>query len=74
MSSMNISDAQCHVEQALAVLSVWLEVASVADDVREFNMISSLISLLDGVPEAIQGAEGVLHDLAMKNYKAGKDE
>jgi hypothetical protein len=50
MSSLNISDAQCHVEQALAVLSVWLEVASVADDVREFNMISSLISLLDVRP------------------------
>lgn len=74
MSSLTISDAQCHVEQAQAVLSLWLEVASASDDDKQFKMIGSLISLLEGVPEAIQDAEGVLHDMAMKNYKAGKDE
>lgn len=74
MSGMNISDAQCHVEQAQAVLSVWLEVASASGDDRQFKMISSLMSLLEGVPETIQDAEGVLHDMAMKNYKAGKNE
>lgn len=69
-SSLTISDAQCHVEQAQAVLSMWLEVASTSGNDRQFRMISSLMSLLEGAPEAIQDAEDVLHNMAMKDYKA----
>ncbi|TLU68307.1 hypothetical protein FFB58_10480 [Enterobacter sp. MF024] len=69
MSRFQLIDAQCRVEQAQAVLSVWLE-CGVADD-RDQAMIGSLISLLEGVPEAMISVENemVVHEMQVHREK-----
>lgn len=44
-----LDDAVCRVEQAQAVLSMWLE-TNTTDDM-ESGVIGAVITLLDGVPE-----------------------
>lgn len=50
---ISLDDANCRVDQALAVLSMWLECTH---DKDEANIISSIITLLDGVSESIEEA------------------
>jgi hypothetical protein len=44
MSDMQLIDAQCRVEQAQALLSIWLEGTKAAE--RDMQLICALISLL----------------------------
>ncbi|SUX36272.1 Uncharacterised protein [Cedecea davisae] len=52
IKTMQIIDALCRVEQAQQVLSVWME-ANISDSTT-FHMMGALVSLLEGVPEAIE--------------------
>ncbi|WP_235784803.1 hypothetical protein [Serratia fonticola] len=63
---MPLIDAIGRVEQAKATLSVWLE-ATVADDCDR-HMIGAVMSLLEGVPEAMDEAESRLADYVMRDY------
>ncbi|MBC3211408.1 hypothetical protein [Serratia fonticola] len=49
---MQLIDAQCRVEQAQAVLNIWLE-CDIADS-QEHALVCALINLLSGVPESIR--------------------
>ena len=52
MSDMQLIDAQCRVEQAQALLSIWLEGTKASE--RDMQLICALISLLQDVPETIK--------------------
>ena len=54
MKTLPLPDAARQVEQAQSVLSMWLEFCK---DTEEANKIAAIITLLDGVPEAIDAAE-----------------
>jgi hypothetical protein len=57
---MCLAEANCRVDQANAVLSMWLERT---EDKYEACLVSSLITILDGVNEAIEDAENKLLEL-----------
>ncbi|KFK94281.1 hypothetical protein IV04_13055 [Serratia sp. Ag1] len=63
-------DAGCRVEQALVVLSTWLEI-TMADD-RSAILIGAVMSLLDGVPEVIEKADAQLAGYVMREHLEGK--
>ena len=56
-------DALCRVKQTQAVLSIWLECASDYSDDQTADLIGSVLSLLDGVPEVINHAENEIINL-----------
>ena len=72
MSHLQLIDATCHVEQAQAVLSLWLERTSKDSDPDLPRLLGSIITLLNGVPEAMSEAESAVHDYAMREFKDGK--
>lgn len=49
-----LADAACRVQQAQAVLSIWLENTNTSS---EANLVASLITILEGVDEAIDKAD-----------------
>lgn len=49
MKDLPLIDAQCRVEQAQALLSIWLEVTKASE--RDIQLICALISLLQDVPD-----------------------
>lgn len=59
---VELSDAFCRVSQAQVVLAMWLELVSDYGDKDDINHIGSIITILDGVPEAIKVAEIKLAD------------
>lgn len=63
MSDMQLIDAQCRVEQAQALLSIWLEGTKASE--RDMQLICALISLLQDVPEAIKTADEELADYVL---------
>ncbi|WP_447870007.1 hypothetical protein [Serratia fonticola] len=68
---MPLIDARGRVEQAKATLSVWLEVTS-ADDESDIHMIGAVMSLLEGVTEAMDEAESSLADYVLRDHLGGK--
>lgn len=56
MSRLALIDATCRVGQAQEVLAMWLEGLH-KSEAAEARMIGALISILDGVPEAMTSAE-----------------
>ncbi|ENT7477469.1 primase-helicase family protein [Escherichia coli] len=54
MTNIQLIEAQCRIEQVQTVLGFWLEGASPSN--RDKLMIGAVMSLLNGVPEAIQEA------------------
>ena len=71
MKSNQLEDATCQVEQAQAVLAMWLELAtSNKNDISD--KIGAVITLLDGVPEVMVEANNNLCDYAMREYRDGK--
>ncbi|ENP2075214.1 hypothetical protein ACDA36_004124 [Klebsiella michiganensis] len=56
MSYMQLIDAICRVEQAQAVLSLWLESATDDSEPQLTFLLGSIITLPDGVPEAMNEA------------------
>ena len=63
MSDMQLIDAQCRVEQAQALLSIWLEGTKASE--RDMQLICALISLLQDVPETIKTADEELADYVL---------
>ena len=55
--TMCLSDASCRVLQANAVLSMWLENPR---DNSEANLVASIMTILEGVHEAIEEGESKL--------------
>jgi hypothetical protein len=70
MNKMEFTDARCHVEQAQAVLSAWLEATAASD--RDLALIGAVMSLLEGVPEAMEEAETELAAYVMRDHREGK--
>lgn len=60
MKALPLPDAARQVEQAQSVLSMWLELCKNA---KEANKIAAIITLLDGVPEAMDAAELLIYVL-----------
>lgn len=55
--TMCLTDASCRVLQANAVLSMWLENPR---DNYEANLVASIMTILEGVHEAIEEGESKL--------------
>ncbi|ELA6496150.1 hypothetical protein RF847_004626 [Salmonella enterica] len=55
--TMCLADASCRVLQANAVLSMWLESPR---DEHEANLVASIITILEGVHEAIEEGDSKL--------------
>ncbi|MER0138184.1 hypothetical protein [Klebsiella quasipneumoniae] len=72
MRKLPLSDATCQVEQAQAVLSLWMERITKDSDPDLLPLLASIIKLLNGVPEAMSEADSALHDYEMRNFREGK--
>lgn len=73
---IHLETAICQVEQAQALLSMWMELG--ASDDREHNLIGSLMTLLASVPETMQKAvdelvrqDYIISDIAKLEVAAG---
>ena len=63
MTNIQLIEAQCRIEQVQTVLGFWLEGASPSK-----LMIGAVMSLLNGVPEAIQEADELLGKYELQNH------
>lgn len=72
MNQLQLVDATCQIEQAQAVLSMWLERTSKDADPDLPRLIGSILTLLHGVPEAMSEAESQLADYVMRDYRESK--
>ena len=73
MSRLQLIDATCQVEQAQAVLSMWLESTTKDSHPDLSRLIGSVLTLLHGVPEAMEEAESQLADYVMREHREGKE-
>ena len=69
MKTLPLPNAARQVEQAQSVLSMWLELCKEGD---EANKVAAIITLLDGIPEAIDAAELLIHVLENPDYAEAK--
>lgn len=65
MKALPLPSAARQVEQAQSFLSMWLELCK---DTEEANKIAAIITLLDGVPEAMDAAESLLFVLGNPDH------
>lgn len=72
MSQLQLIDATRQVEQAQAVLSMWLERTTKAPSPDLPLLIGSILTLLHGVPDAMSEAESQLSDYVMREHREGK--
>lgn len=72
MNQLQLIDATCQIEQAQAVLSMWLERTNKDSDPDLPRLIGSILTLLHGVPEAMSEAESQLADYVMRDYRERK--
>ena len=72
MRNFPLTDATCQVEQAQAVLSLWMERITKDSDPDLFRLLGSIITLLNGVPEAMSEADSALHDYEMREALLNK--
>ncbi|UUX54568.1 hypothetical protein NUG39_00505 [Citrobacter youngae] len=72
MNQLQLVDATCQIEQAQAVLSMWLERTNKDSDPDLPRLIGSILTLLHGVPEAMSEAESQLADYVMRDYRETK--
>ncbi|KAE9627739.1 hypothetical protein [Aeromonas veronii] len=68
-AEMTLSDAMCRVHQAQAILSVWLETMTTSDD-HAPNMVGSLLTILDGVADAMSTADEELGKVAIELHRS----
>lgn len=61
-------DAFCRVKSVQAILSLWLEAPLAAQDI-DIDLVGGMLSLLEGVPEAIESAEAELAKLEIVNKR-----
>lgn len=69
MSKLQLIDATCQVEQAQAVLSMWLESTTKNSHPDLSRLIGSVLTLLHGVPQAMEEAECQLADYVMRDHR-----
>ncbi|HDG1711066.1 TPA: hypothetical protein R0C45_003802 [Kluyvera ascorbata F0526] len=72
MSNLQLIDATCQVEQAQAVLSMWLESTTKNSHPDLPRLIGSVLTLLNGVPQAMEEAESQLADYVMREHQEGE--
>ncbi|EBF0854563.1 TPA: hypothetical protein ACNRRR_005463 [Citrobacter freundii] len=72
MSKLQLIDATCQIEQAQAVLSMWLESTTKNSHPDLPRLIGSVLTLLHGVPQAMEEAESQLADYVMREQQEGK--
>ncbi|EMN1292895.1 hypothetical protein R8O28_001156 [Citrobacter freundii] len=72
MSKLQLIDATCQVEQAQAVLSMWLESTTKNSHPDLPRLIGSVLTLLHGVPQAMEEAESQLADYVMREHQEGE--
>lgn len=72
MSQLQLIDAACQIARAQAVLSMWLESTTNKTDSDTPRLIGSILTLLHGVPEAMEEAESTLADYMMRECREGK--
>lgn len=60
------------VEQAQAVLSMWLESTTKNSHPDLPRLIGSVLTLLHGVPQEMEEAESQLADCVMREHREGK--
>lgn len=72
MSKLELIDATCQVEQAQAVLSMWLESTTKNSHPDLPRLIGSVLTLLHGVPQAMEEAESQLADYVMREHQEGE--
>lgn len=72
MSQLQLIDATRQVEQAQAVLSMWVERTTQCPSPGLTRLIGSILTLLHGVPEAMSEAESQLADYVMRDYRENK--
>lgn len=71
MSGVSLADSICRVQQAQAVLSVWLE-RTTTDHGDTADLLGAILSLLDGIPDAMDAAEDELCAMDMLKRSGGK--
>ncbi|OCA60744.1 hypothetical protein A9R10_13100 [Aeromonas piscicola] len=76
-AEMTLSDAMCRVHQAQAILSMWLETMTSSDG-NTPDMVGGLLTILDGVADAMSIADEELGRVALECHRsqseAGKAE
>lgn len=72
MSKLQLIDATCQVAQAQAVLSMWLESTTKNSHPDLPRLIGSVLTLLHGVPQAMEEAESQLADYVMREHREGE--
>lgn len=72
MSKLQLIDATWQVEQAQAVLSMWLESTTKNSHPDLPRLIGSVLTLLHGVPQAMEEAESQLADYVMREHREGE--
>ncbi|HBV2906604.1 hypothetical protein ACV8TH_23985 [Citrobacter freundii] len=72
MSKLQLIDATCQIEQAQAVLSMWLESTTKNSHPDLPRLIGSVLTLLHGVPQEMEEAESQLADYVMREQQEGK--
>lgn len=72
MSKLQLIDATCQVEQAQAVLSMWLESTTKNSHPDLSRLIGSVLTLLHGVPQTMEEAECQLADYVMREHQEGE--
>lgn len=70
MNPVSLCDAKCRVQQAQEMLSLWLE-ATTSDD-RTANLLGGLLTLLEGIPDVMDAAEGELCVMDALTRSGGK--
>ena len=71
MRKVSLSDSICRVQQAQAVLSVWLE-STTTDHGNTSDLIGAIMSLLEGIPDVMTAAEDELFTIDMHKRAGGK--
>ncbi|EKY0662445.1 TPA: hypothetical protein ACT2TS_002464 [Citrobacter braakii] len=71
MIKFGISEAASRVEQAQAILSLWLELSH--GNSREVSLIGSILTVLSGLPDVIRGADCELFEYDLLRRNLGKE-
>ncbi|MCX7132715.1 hypothetical protein [Aeromonas sp.] len=67
-NEITLSDAMCRVHQAQAILSMWLETMTTSDD-NAPDMVGGLLTILDGVADAMSIADEELGKVALERHR-----
>ncbi|AOO57166.1 hypothetical protein AN237_11840 [Raoultella ornithinolytica] len=71
MRKVSLSDSICRVQQAQAILSVWLE-HTTTDHGNTSDLIGAIMSLLEGIPDVMTAAEDELFTIDMHKRAGSK--